>query len=132
MADRADVPLDIVEGLRVICLGLPETYEETAWVGCRWRVRGRTFAHVLTIDSGHPHANARPADHDGPILVLTFRAEGPELDALTHAGPPWFRWGRNALGLVLGDPVDWDEVAELLTDSYLVLAPKKLAARVVS
>ena len=24
----------------------------------------------------------------------------------------------------LGDPVDWDEAAELLTDSYLVLAPK--------
>ena len=28
--------------------------------------------------------------------------------------------------MVLGDGVDWDEVAELLTESYCVHAPKKL------
>jgi len=32
--------------------------------------------------------------------------------------------------MVLDEAVDWDEVAELLTDSYCVLAPKALAALV--
>jgi hypothetical protein len=32
--------------------------------------------------------------------------------------------------MVLDDGVDWDEVAELLTDSYCLLAPKKLVALV--
>jgi hypothetical protein len=26
-------------------------------------------------------------------------------------------------------PIDWDQVAELVTDSYLTVAPKRLAAR---
>jgi hypothetical protein len=33
--------------------------------------------------------------------------------------------------MVIEDDVDWDEVAELLTESYCILAPKKLAALVV-
>ena len=32
--------------------------------------------------------------------------------------------------MVLAAPVDWDEVAELLADSYCLLAPQKLAERV--
>ena len=38
--------------------------------------------------------------------------------------------GRNVVGLVLDDDTDWDELAELLTDSYCVQAPRELAARV--
>lgn len=30
--------------------------------------------------------------------------------------------------VVIGDDTDWDEVAELVTESYRVLAPKKLTA----
>ena len=51
---------------------------------------------------------------------------------LRAAGHPFFYagWGRDVVGMVLdGDP-DWDEVAELLTESYCVLAPKKLVALV--
>jgi hypothetical protein len=32
--------------------------------------------------------------------------------------------------MVLTDRTDWDEVAELLTESYCVLAPKKLVGLV--
>ena len=48
-------------------------------------------------------------------------------------GHPFFRagWGTNVMGLVLDDATDWDDVAELLTESYCIMAPKKLAARVV-
>jgi hypothetical protein len=36
--------------VRRVCLGFPEVVEEQAWVGTRWRVRSKTFAHVLVID----------------------------------------------------------------------------------
>ena len=64
--------------------------------------------------------------------MLTFRASGDELAALTAAGPPFFKpvWFRDIVGLTITDDVDWDEVAELVTESYCLLAPKQLAARV--
>ena len=131
MTDYADVPPEVVAELRSICLGLPEAYEEHAWVGTRWRVRKRTFAHVLTIDSQWPPAYAQAFATNGPTTVLTFRARGAELAALASAGYPYYHpgWGRDAVGVVLGDHVDWDEVAELLTESYCALAPKKLIAQ---
>lgn len=117
--------------VRSVCTGLPEAYEEKAWVGTRWRVRTKTFAHVLTIGGGWPPAYARAAGNDEPMTVVTFRSAGPELDALSHAGPPFFtaRWGRDVVGMALDGDVDWDEVAELLTESYCLLAPQKLVAQ---
>lgn len=38
--------------------------------------------------------------------------------------------GANVVGIVLDDDVDWEEVSELLTESYCIMAPKKLAERV--
>jgi hypothetical protein len=115
--EYADVPLEVVAELRSMCLGLPETVENQAWAGTQWRIRKRTFAHVLTVDFA-----------DGPVTVVTFRSSGPELDALRSAGHPFFRpaWGTNVVGMVLDAGVDWDEVTEFLTESYCILAPKKL------
>ena len=59
MDERSDVPLEIVAELRALHLGLPEVVEEQAWVGTRWRIRNKTFAHVLRIDSGWPPAYFR-------------------------------------------------------------------------
>ena len=39
-------------------------------------------------------------------------------------------WGSNVVGLLLDADSDWDEIAELLTDSYCLLAPARLAAQV--
>jgi hypothetical protein len=128
MAEYADLPLEIVTELRLVCLAFPEACEEPAWVGTRWRIRNRTLAHVLTVDSGWPPAYARAAGTTGPVTVLTFRSSGPELDALRSAGKPFFapRWRAEEVGMVIDAGVDWNEVAELLTESYCVLAPKKL------
>jgi hypothetical protein len=130
--DRAGVSAAVLAELRRVCLALPEVYEEDAWVGVRWRVRKQTFAHVLSIDAGWPPAYAREAGTDGPAVVLMFRSSGPELDALRNAHHPFFapRWRSDEVGLQLGDPVDWDEVAELVTESYCVRAPRDLATRV--
>jgi hypothetical protein len=130
--DRPEVAPEIVARLRAICLGLPDAREEEAWVGTRWRVRTKTFAHVLTIADGWPPAYARAASTDGPATVLTFRSRGPELEALGAAGPPFFRpvWHPEAVGVLLSDDVDWEEIAELLTESYCTLAPPSLVSRV--
>ena len=123
-----DVAAEIVDRLRSVCLALPETHEESAWVGTRWRIRKKTFAHVLTIDAGWPPGYARAVATDGPATVLTFESSGPELAALSEAGYPFFKppWRPTVVGMLLADGLDWHEVAELLTESYCVLAPKKL------
>lgn len=118
----ADVPDEIEAGLRELCRGLPDAYEEQAWVGTRWMVRNKTFAHVLGVR----------VDDEPPMVVLSFRSAGEELEVLRHAGHPFFvlGWGRDALGMVLDDDTDWQEVGELVTESFCVMAPKKLAALV--
>ena len=66
------------------------------------------------------------------LFRVTFRAEPDEVMAFEHLGAPYFRagWGRNVVGMLLDDDTDWDEVAELLTESYCTMAPGKLAALV--
>jgi hypothetical protein len=132
MRDHQDAPPEVLDRVRPICLGLPESYEERAWVGTRWCVRKKTFAHVATIEDGWPPAFARVAGTDGPCTLLVFRATGEELEMLQNAGPPYLNagWGRDAVGLTIDGDTDWTEVAELLTESYCVMAPKKLAALV--
>ena len=132
MAPHADVSAEILDTIRAVCLALPEVHEEEAWVGTRWRIRTRTFAHVLVVDEGWPPAYARAVGSDGPITVLMFRSSGAERDALRNGGPPFFSvpWRADEVGLVLGGDVDRTEVAELLTDSYCLLAPRNLAATV--
>ena len=132
MTERGLVPVEIVDELRTICLGLPEAYEEDAWVGTRWCVRKRTFAHVLRVEAGWPPAYARAVGSDGPGTVLMFRAAGPDLDALRKAGPPFFDppWRADEIGVALGDDTGWDEISELVTESFCVMAPKALAAGV--
>ena len=127
-----DVAAEIVAELRQVCLSLPEAYEEHAWVGTRWRIRGRTFAHVLAIESGWPPVYARAAGTDGPSVVLMFRSSGAELDALRSGARPFFAppWRADEVGLILGEAVDWREIAELLTESYCLLAPKALREKV--
>jgi len=120
--DRPEVPAVMVRRIRRVLSALPECHEETAWVGTRWQVghssRTATVAHVF--------------GGEDQVFRVVFRAEPDEVIALQHLGPPYFRsgWGRNVVGLVLDDDTDWDELTELLTDSYCVQAPRALAERV--
>jgi hypothetical protein len=59
----------LVKKVRIICLALPEAYEEPAWVGTRWRIRKLTIAHIFNIDFGQ-----------GPVPAVMFRSTGPEGD----------------------------------------------------
>jgi hypothetical protein len=115
--DRPDVPAAWVDRLRAL-LAFPGCEEEPAWTGVRWRVGGATVAHVF--------------GGEDQLFRITFRADPDEVLAFEHLGAPYFRasWGRNVVGLVLDETTDWQELGELLTDSFCLQAPAPLAARV--
>lgn len=128
MRDHQDASDEMLLRLRTVCLSLPEVIEERAWVGTRWRIRTKTFAHVVPIEDGWPPAYVRAAGSNGPITVLTVRVSGPDHAAIRAAGHPFFvpPWFTDIVGVILDAITDWDEIAELITESYRVLAPKKL------
>ena len=88
-----------------------------------FKVGGRTFAWYLE-------------DHHGDGRVaLNCKVAAGEQEALVAGGPehffvPAYLGARGWVGLWLDLPeIDWDEVAELVTESYRLVAPKGLAAR---
>jgi len=117
MAERPDLPRAWVERLRIL-LDFPECTEDVAWTGVSWRVGSATVAHAF--------------GGEDQLFRITFRAEPDEVMAFEHLGAPYFRasWGRNVVGVLLDEDTDWDELAELLTDSYCIQAPSTLAARI--
>ncbi|GIF20607.1 hypothetical protein Ate02nite_33370 [Paractinoplanes tereljensis] len=125
------MPPEILERLRPIGARLPEAYEEPAWIGVRWRIRSRTIAHVYTPDPDRSPAYARHLVDGEMPAVLTFRVPLDDLLGLIAGDFPYFKapWGGDVACAVLGDHTDWSEIAELLTDSYCLMAPKFLIAR---
>jgi len=132
MSGPADVPPEFLDLLRPIVRRLPETREEPAWIGVRWRIRTRTLAHVYTPDPDRFPVYARYVIAGEAPTVLTFRVPADDLLGLTSRGHPYFRapWGHNVAAAVLDAHTDWTELTELITDSYREQAPKFLAARV--
>ncbi|MFF0154646.1 MmcQ/YjbR family DNA-binding protein [Micromonospora sp. NPDC005203] len=132
MTAPGDVPPEVLDRLRPICRGLPEAYEEPAWVGTRWRIRKRTVAHVFTVDPARQVVHARAAKLDEPACLLTFRSPLDEIAGLLSGGHPFYKpdWSPTVMGMIVDGGTDWVEVAELLTESYCLLAPKRLAALV--
>ncbi|WP_340540702.1 MmcQ/YjbR family DNA-binding protein [Nocardioides sp. GXZ039] len=127
VSGRPEPDLVLVERVGRIATALPDAYEEEAWTGVRWRVRKHTFAHVLMLS---PETTSTRSGHEH-LPGLIFRSTGEELLALSHAGPPFFTlsWGDDVVALLLDDSTDWEEVAELVTESYRIRAPRMLVRR---
>ncbi len=108
----------MVERVRELVAALPRVDEEKAWVGVRWQVSGSTFAHIF--------------GGEDDLIRITLRGEPDEVAAFQHLGHPYFKsgWGNDVIGMVLDEQTDWDEVGELLVDSYCLRAPAGLAATV--
>lgn len=118
MPERPAVPEPWVRRLDEILRPYPRCALEDAWVGVRWRVGSATVAHVFGGEDQR--------------FRITFRAEPDEVMALQHLGEPYFKagWGGNVVGLILDEETDWVELAELLTDSYCIVAPRSHAETV--
>jgi hypothetical protein len=105
-----------------ICLALPEAVRTDHGDHAAFTVRGKKFAYFLN-------------DHHGDgIVSVCARAFPGENKRLIEAHPskfylPAYVGPRGWIGLRLDrGKVDWDEVRDLVTASYLQAAPKKLAA----
>jgi hypothetical protein len=122
-AVRRGAPKGVEEmsaAVRQICVALPETTAHSDGWGQNYVVRRRSFCLYLAPDS--------PANNRVPILVL--RSTDDDREMYLAMGRPFFEIPKNdkRIGFVLGDRTDWDEVRELVTDSYCMIAPKKLIA----
>jgi hypothetical protein len=114
------VPSDPLERLRGLCLSLPDATERPSHGEPTWFVRNRVFVTY--------------ADHHHDDRVGFWCAAPPgEQAARVSAEPdrffvPPYVGGRGWLGVRLDVPVDWDEVAEIVTDAYRLVAPARLVA----
>ena len=114
---------DALARVSEICAELPEAERETPGRHATFRVRKRTFAYLLD-------------DHHGDgILGVVGKAAPGQAEGMIAADPeryyaPAYLGHRGWIGLRLDTrEVDWEDVAGLISDSYLLVAPKRLATR---
>jgi predicted DNA-binding protein (MmcQ/YjbR family) len=117
---EADTPL---ARLRALCLALPEATEKLTWEETpTFRVREKIFA----MYAGDRGDNGRPALH--------CKAPPGAQHALVGGNPdqffvPPYVGVHGWIGVYLDQQADWDGVADLVTESYRMTAPKRLAAQ---
>jgi hypothetical protein len=110
----------ILEGIREICLGLPETSERLSHGAPTFFVREKkAFLMVLTNHHG-----------DGRFAIWCAAPAGMQ-KMLVDADPerffvPPYVGHRGWLGLRLDRTLDWDELAGIAEDAYAEVAPAKL------
>ena len=107
-----------------LCLALPDAARATHGSHADFRVRSRVFA---TTDRDH--------DDDGIVSVCCKSELGENVDRAKSFPArfylPAYIGARGWFGLRLDTgPIDWDEVENILTLSYCLVAPRKLAQTV--
>jgi hypothetical protein len=122
-----EIPEGMAERIRTLCLALPEVTvrvddsltpaRSTAW---SFDIRRRSFCLLV----------AREGSAGQPVPLLVLRAGPEEREALLSTGYPFFasRAGHDRIAVVLTGDTDWEEIRELVIESYRILAPKKLTA----
>ena len=109
-------PLD---RLREICLAFPEAAERETWGQATFRVREKIFAMAGDHDTGWSMScKTRPGMQD--VLVGS---------APSRFYVPPYVGAKGWVGIYLNDATDWDELADLVEESYRMTAPKRLAAQ---
>ena len=109
-----------------ICPGLPVAERQDGDSHAAFLVRKRMFAYFLINHHGDGIVSicARTLQGDGPALIA---ADPARFYSPAYIGP------RGWVGLRLDQgKIDWEEVRELIAGSYLMAAPKRLAAIVLS
>lgn len=115
------MPSAVLKRLRSICLALPEATEKVAWGSPTFRVKDKLFA--MYADDHHG---------DGRVAVWCKAPPG-EQAVMVGADPdrffvPPYVGPSGWVGVRLDRDVPWDDVADILTASYRMTAPKKVLA----
>lgn len=111
--------MDVVDRLREICLALPEAEEKPfgGHTAPAFRIRDKMFV-MLREDGTELWLKGAPGAQEALI------AESPDV----YFRPPYVG-PKGWVGIRLDADLDWDELAELVEDSYRLIAPKRLVAR---
>ena len=109
--------------LRRLCLALPEAHEVEAWGEPTFRVKNKLFA--MYADAADHHGGGRNAvwcEAAPGNQALMVKAAPDRFFVPPYVGPSGW------VGIYLDADTDWDELADLLRDSWRMTAPKKLIA----
>ena len=112
-----------LERVSKIALAFPESSREMHGSHASFRVRKKVFTYYLDNHHGDGIVgiNCKVLPHDNTTLI----AANPERFYM-----PAYIGSRGWVGLRLDVPeVDWEEVVELITGSYQLVAPKTLTAK---
>jgi predicted DNA-binding protein (MmcQ/YjbR family) len=107
--------------LRKLCLALPEAHEVEAWGAPTFRVKNKLFAMFAAASDHHGAGRngvwlkAAPGNQQ-----LMVRDAPDKFFVPPYVGPSGW------VGVYLDGDTDWDEARELISDSYQLVAPKKL------
>jgi hypothetical protein len=112
--------------VRSFALALPETSERLSHGSPTFFIRGKkTFVSLLDDHHG-----------DGRLAIWCAAAPGVQAQLVEQEPERFFRppyvGHRGWLGVRLDVDVDWDEVAGIIREAFLTVAPKTLAAKVGS
>jgi len=116
--------------VRRLAMALPEVTEKLSWGRVGWRVRDKGFVWDRPLGKAD-RAALGDAAPDGEILGVRVTDEG-EKSALIASEPDVFftipHFDGYPAVLFRLDLIEPDELAELVTDAWLLMAPKRLAA----
>lgn len=112
------VTLSPMARIRKICLGLPEAYEEETWGAATFRVRKKIFA-IVAVEKKSTPASMKATREDQAAML----SEGGAFFFPPYVG------SKGWIGIDLRSAaLDWAEVAEIVQESYRLVAPKRLSA----
>lgn len=113
---------DPLEGVRTLCLGLPEVNERLSHGAPTFFTRAKlTFA---TVWDNH-HNDQRL----GLICAAPPGVQGQLVDEEPHRFyVPAYVGHRGWIGVRIDRTLDWDEIEQILVDAYSCVAPAKLVA----
>jgi len=122
-----EIPEEIVERIRTLCLALPEvtmrvdeSLTSARSTARSFDIRRRSFCLLVAWVDATGEAVPR----------LVLRVDPDEREVLLAGGHPFSpaRARRDRIVVALTDDTDWEEIRELVIESYRILAPKKLRA----
>lgn len=115
--------------VRRIALALPETSEKESWGSASWRVRDKGFVWERPLGRRDVDALGDAAP-DGPILGARVADEGVKHALIADDPAVYFtipHFDGYPAVLVQLEEIAPDELEELITEAWLLRAPKKVA-----
>lgn len=116
---KMDGPAEPIQRFRAICLELPEATEIETWGHPTFRVKDKIFASAGA--EGGQWSFGMKTTHE---MQAGLVESDPRFTVAAYVGK--HGW----VSMRVDEDIDWNQVRALVVESYRMIAPKTLAARV--